>query len=285
MALGRGLLLPTLILGLLLGAVGGLLPLPEAFLQSAVAEGAATAGDGAAGALLGATPELGGVATAPSVVASVLQLRGLGLAIVAVLVLLSLLSWTIILVKVRELRAVYLAGQAFLRDLDESTPLVTLASKLYAPSPLPRLAARVLLLRQRVGGAATGAAAAGGEEEARRLLQRQVTEAQAGLESKLAMLATIASVAPSLGLLGTVYGIMETFLAIGASGSTSVLVVAPGIADALLTTLFGLAVAIPAVAGYNHCVRRLRRISVDLENGAAELRARAGASAVEGGGA
>lgn len=195
--------------------------------------------------------------SAPSVLESVTQLRGVGLGIVVVLSLLSLISWVIIFAKSRELSAVYRAGRVFLKELRQGAPLQGLAATI-SPSPLPRLA-EIAADQERLG------------QCPERILRRMVQENQAGLESKLSVLATIASIAPSLGLLGTVYGIMETFLAIGVTGSTSVSVVAPGVADALLTTLFGLAVAIPAVAGYNHCVRRLQRIAVDLENGASEL--------------
>ncbi len=194
---------------------------------------------------------------APSVFSSVFQLRGVGLGIVVVLTVLSLLSWAVIIGKSRQLRAVYVGGRSFLRQLRDGAPVSALAS-IASPSPLPRLAEKAL-----------HAAHQGGDAE--RALRRSMAESQATLESKLSVLATVASIAPSLGLLGTVYGIMETFLAIGATGSTSISVVAPGVADALLTTLFGLAVAIPAVAGYNHCVRRLRRINIDLDNAVSEI--------------
>ncbi len=211
-----------------------------------------------AGAALAQPPtpalELSG---APSVFSSVLQLRGFALAIVVVLTVLSLVSWAVIIGKSRELSAVYRAGRVFLGQLREGIPVSALAS-IVSPSPLPRLAGRAL-------------EAPPGDDDPERRLRRLTLESHARLESKLSILATVASIAPSLGLLGTVYGIMETFLAIGATGSTSISVVAPGVADALLTTLFGLAVAIPAVAGYNHCVRRLRRIYIDLDNGVSEI--------------
>lgn len=78
------------------------------------------------------------------------------------------------------------------------------------------------------------------------------------LESGLPFLASVASVSPFIGLFGTVWGIMETFIGIGTYGTPNVAVVAPGIAEALIATAAGLAVAIPAVIGYNHYVSKLR---------------------------
>lgn len=73
------------------------------------------------------------------------------------------------------------------------------------------------------------------------------------------LLATIGSVGPFVGLFGTVWGIMNAFVGIAAAGSTSLTVVAPGIAEALLTTAMGLAAAIPAVVIYNHLARATAR--------------------------
>jgi len=84
------------------------------------------------------------------------------------------------------------------------------------------------------------------------------------LERPLGWLATFASVAPFLGLLGTVWGIMNSFLQLGRQGSATLDVVGPGIAEALITTVGGLAVAIPAVVGYNALVRRARRQEEDV---------------------
>jgi biopolymer transport protein TolQ len=78
-------------------------------------------------------------------------------------------------------------------------------------------------------------------------------------ESYLIFLSTTATVSPFLGLLGTVWGIMSSFLSMGVRGSANLYVVGPGIADALITTVFGLGAAIPAVIGYNYIVRIIRR--------------------------
>jgi biopolymer transport protein TolQ len=84
----------------------------------------------------------------------------------------------------------------------------------------------------------------------RSLLRASTTEI-AKLEQRVSFLATTASITPYIGLFGTVWGIMTSFQSIAAAGSTSLNVVAPGIAEALVTTAAGLFAAIPAVYFYN----------------------------------
>ena len=90
-------------------------------------------------------------------------------------------------------------------------------------------------------------------------------------ESPYGPLAVIGSVSPLLGLAGTVLGIMDVFLGITAAGSSNIAAVAPGVAAALITTVAGLAVAIPAVWAYNHFVTRLNRVSSELEGFSSEF--------------
>ncbi|MEI6486003.1 MAG: protein TolQ [Sphingomonadales bacterium] len=89
------------------------------------------------------------------------------------------------------------------------------------------------------------------------------------LSDRLNVLATIGSVAPFVGLFGTVWGIMRSFTGIAASQNTSLAVVAPGIAEALFATAIGLFAAIPAVIGYNRLLHRVNRLEARL-NGFAE---------------
>jgi biopolymer transport protein TolQ len=102
-------------------------------------------------------------------------------------------------------------------------------------------------------------------------MERTVAEQGEQLRSYLVFLAITAMVSPFLGLLGTVWGIMIAFLDIAARGSANISVVAPGIADALITTIVGLAVAIPAVVGYNYFSNRIRRIMDKCNNFSLEL--------------
>ncbi len=90
------------------------------------------------------------------------------------------------------------------------------------------------------------------------------------MESFLPTLATIGSTAPFIGLLGTVWGIMNSFQSIGASKNTSLAVVAPGIAEALLATALGLFAAIPAVVAYNRLSSELGRYANRMEAFVAE---------------
>jgi len=104
-----------------------------------------------------------------------------------------------------------------------------------------------------------------------RCLQRAIDEATAHLQSGLAVLASVGSTAPFVGLFGTVWGIYHALVQIGAAGQASIDQVAGPIGEALIMTALGLAVAIPAVLGYNALVRgnkqvigRLNRFAHDL---------------------
>jgi len=91
------------------------------------------------------------------------------------------------------------------------------------------------------------------------------------LDSHLALLATIGSISPYIGLFGTVWGIMRSFIALGAVEHASLAMVAPGIAEALIATAMGLFAAIPAVIAYNRYAERVDRLSSTYENFAEEF--------------
>ena len=93
----------------------------------------------------------------------------------------------------------------------------------------------------------------------RDVLDRRALNEISGMERHLIFLATTVGVAPFLGLMGTVWGIMSSFLSMGVAGAASIDVVGPGIAEALVTTISGLAAAIPALVGYNLLVRNVHR--------------------------
>ena len=86
------------------------------------------------------------------------------------------------------------------------------------------------------------------------------------LELGLSLLATIGSTSPFIGLFGTVWGIMNAFQKIGITGAAHLAVVAPGISEALIATAFGLLVAIPAVIAYNQYLSQVRKIEVNLSH-------------------
>ncbi len=104
-----------------------------------------------------------------------------------------------------------------------------------------------------------------------RLIRRHEALEIEKLHTYLAFLATAGSSTPFIGLLGTVWGIINAFRGIGATGSASLAVVAPGIADALITTAAGLAAAIPAVMAYNYFLNWARKLTVQMEDFSEQL--------------
>lgn len=91
------------------------------------------------------------------------------------------------------------------------------------------------------------------------------------LERGMSTLATIASVSPFIGLFGTVWGVMDSFAGLGDAGAASLRAVAPGIAEALITTAAGLFAAIPALIAYNHYLHNIRGVSSRMNDFASEL--------------
>ena len=102
-------------------------------------------------------------------------------------------------------------------------------------------------------------------------MERAVGETALKIESQMIVLATAVSGAPFLGLLGTVWGVMETFAGVAEAGKANLAAMAPGVSAALITTVTGLLVAIPAMFGYNYLVTTIRAMVVELDNFAAEL--------------
>jgi len=105
----------------------------------------------------------------------------------------------------------------------------------------------------------------------RLVLEKSQGEERDDLAAGLIWLAVIGNVSPLLGLMGTVIGVMNAFLGITATGSANIGAVAPGVAEALVTTVAGLAVAIPAVIGYNYFSNRLNYFGGELEGFASEF--------------
>ncbi|HKS31632.1 MAG TPA: MotA/TolQ/ExbB proton channel family protein [Chthoniobacterales bacterium] len=105
----------------------------------------------------------------------------------------------------------------------------------------------------------------------RAAMERAVGETALELESQMILLATAVSGAPFLGLLGTVWGVMDTFTDVAVAGSPNLTTMAPGVSGALITTVTALCVAIPAMFGYNFLVTSIRGMIVQMDNFAAEL--------------
>jgi biopolymer transport protein TolQ len=188
-------------------------------------------------------------------------------AILLGLVVLSVWSWAVIWERLRLYDAIEREDRRFLlswRTQEPGRDLRLLAGQ-HPKSHLARVALagqRSLDLR-RADGVPEGTR----WELALRAMERAAAEEHGRLEKHVGFLATTGSVSPFVGLLGTVWGVMAAFLNIGTQGSASLVVVAPGIAEALIATVAGLAAAIPAVVGYNHCLGRLR----DFTNSSAQF--------------
>ncbi|MCK4857120.1 MAG: MotA/TolQ/ExbB proton channel family protein [candidate division Zixibacteria bacterium] len=197
--------------------------------------------------------------------------------IVFILAAMSLGSWGVIFNKWRIFRAVDKESRLFLTTFRRRRQLAEVKAKLlvYQRTPLARIFEQgyqeyqnLLRLHSPEGFDSDLAVRLTRDELAAidRVLERETSVQVGFLERSVPFLATTGNVAPFFGLLGTCWGIMCAFLNIGAQGSASLIVVAPGIAEALVATIFGLAVAIPAVIGYNWCNTRLKNIADDLDN-------------------
>jgi len=175
----------------------------------------------------------------------------LAYAVEGILLLASLLSWTIIFSKLSSFGSARQSDRRFLRAFRKAAGLeaVMAASEQFRPSPL---VAVFDFGYQEVSRQVKSRGNIGNREAISRSLQIGVSEQIARLEQNLDKLATIASVSPFIGLLGTVIGIIRAFQNLGSAGSTSLKAVGPGIADALIATAVGLFAAIPAAIFYNH---------------------------------
>jgi biopolymer transport protein TolQ len=202
--------------------------------------------------------------------------------VLVLLALLSLLSWAIMLSKWLEFRAVARAGRDFMREFEhvsrweQARSLVRRAS----PSPFTRVFGRATSFLGEARAGAAHAASASGEtaaaatpaplrgsqvEALRLLLDSEAAAERDQFGRYIPTLATIGSVSPLIGLLGTVLGVISAFVGIATSGSGNIGAVAPGVAEALVATAAALAVAIPAVFGYNIFATRLNRLEGELE--------------------
>jgi biopolymer transport protein TolQ len=176
--------------------------------------------------------------------------------ILVLLLVMSVYSWAVIWNRIRLYARVEHADRAFLGAFRRLPPNADL--RLVADQHPHSLLAKVAISGQRTLEQVGSGPNATRFEIAQRAMDRTAAEETARLERHVGFLATTGSVSPFIGLMGTVWGVMTSFLNIGAQGSASLVVVAPGIAEALIATVAGLAAAIPAVVGYNHLLGRLR---------------------------
>jgi biopolymer transport protein TolQ len=187
--------------------------------------------------------------------------------VLVILLFFSVFSWAIIFYKYRFLSRVEKESEEFRRSFDKDKDwdrLYELTKKLTL-SPMANLFKTAYSLRS--------SDFQGNEkiEEIKWALKRVEAVESTRLEKYLTFLATTGSTTPFIGLFGTVWGIMRSFMGIGRVGSASLAVVAPGIAEALIATAAGLAAAIPAVIAYNYYLSRSRKNIIAMEEFSQQL--------------
>ncbi len=190
--------------------------------------------------------------------------------VLVVLLIASLYSWTIILGKWGTFGKVTQQNKRFLRTFRKATQLKDIAALTgdFQPSPLVAVFEEVYETYKRQTG---GAGPPRNLVPLERAAQTAASESVTQLERRMTWLATIAAVAPFVGLFGTVWGVVDAFHGLGTAGSATLRAVAPGISEALITTAAGLFVAVPAVVAYNQYTARLRVIAAGIDDFAREL--------------
>jgi biopolymer transport protein TolQ len=196
-------------------------------------------------------------------------IAGAGLVVKLVLLILiffSVVSWAIIATKLVQIHKANGESERFMEMFWKSKNFESINAQLdrFSASPLALLfnegfaELKKLKVGERQEEAVGISTDLGGIDNIARALRRATTSEITRLERKLTFLATTGSTAPFIGLFGTVWGIMNAFKGIGETGSASLAVVAPGIAEALIATAIGLVAAIPAVMGYNHLQHKIK---------------------------
>ena len=200
--------------------------------------------------------------------------------VLLVLVYFSVVSWAIIFYKFIQVRKANQESERFLVFFWQTKRFDAVSAQVdrFANSPLSILFTEGYNELKKLGQKVEETndpnvitADLGGVDNIARALRRATTSEITRLEKYLAFLATTGSTAPFIGLFGTVWGIMTSFKGIGETGSASLAVVAPGIAEALVATAIGLVAAIPAVIGYNHFQTRIKVLIAEMDNFATEF--------------
>lgn len=214
----------------------------------------------------------------------------MGASLVVKMVLLLLLgfsatSWTIIIMKFRLISKAHRETVAFIDAFWKSRNLADAYSKArqLKESSVARVFRTVYMELKRLTNPGGGPESVGepqggpsldtrsGVEHMRRTLRKATNEEVTRMAQLIPFLATAGSTAPFIGLFGTVWGIMSSFQGIANKGSANLAVVAPGIAEALIATAVGLAVAIPSVIAFNYFSQKIRIIDSDLNNFSADF--------------
>jgi len=203
-----------------------------------------------------------------SIVQLMLEASWVVQAVVLLLILMSVISWAAIFRKVFAIKRVRTHNEAFEREFWSGTNL----SELYSAAaqsasqggPMERIFASGMREYQKLRErriAEAGTLLDGARRAMRASFQRELDV----LETNLSFLGTVGSVAPYIGLFGTVWGIMHAFTGLAAMDQVTLASVAPGIAEALVATAIGLFAAIPAVVAYNRFTHDIDRLAMHME--------------------
>lgn len=199
-----------------------------------------------------------------------------GQAVLATLLLFSVLSWATMIVVWNRFRRSVRASRRFISVFRKAKRLADVQAALGPLKHSPHVGlfrAGYAEIEAQMAHPSTGSGQAAGTTQhirsldaVERSLIRATRVEAARLSRFVPFLATTAAVTPFIGLFGTVWGIMGAFANIGATGSTSITAVAPGISEALINTAAGLFAAIPALIAYNAFVQQLRRARGEMED-------------------
>jgi biopolymer transport protein TolQ len=207
--------------------------------------------------------------------------------VLAILVVFSLVSWYVIFLKWWQFRRMRRQADRFMAEIERAARLEDAyhAAMRLPSSPYNRLLREGMhFFSELKPGGLRGSAKSDGPvvvvettltttqlEALRMVLAKEVAAERDAAARFIPWLATFGSVSPLLGLLGTVLGVMDAFIGIAVGGSGNIAAVAPGVAEALVTTVAGLAVAVPSVMAYNLFVNRLGLFAGELEGFAQEI--------------
>ena len=196
------------------------------------------------------------------------------MSIMILLIATSIWSWTVIINKTRHLRHLNRQGNLFEETFWAGGSLDQLYDRIGSrpTDPLSSVfSAAMQEWRRSVTRGASVELKTGLRERIERIMQVTIGRDMESIERHMSLLASVGSTAPFVGLLGTVWGIMNSFHAIAASQNTSLAVVAPGIAEALFVTALGLLTAIPAYVAYNKISNDITRYENRLETFCSEF--------------
>lgn len=204
------------------------------------------------------------------------QSNSAGKFILFILLICSILAWSVIIGKLLQIRRMEQMNKRHQMDLNKSNRVIQLNVQELSSQSGPHAKVTEVALK----AYARYASVAHNRERAEldllmghvdNAIARAVAEESLKYEEKLVLLGSIVTGAPFLGLLGTVWGVMDAFGAMSSASSASLQALAPGVSGALLTTVSALVVAIPAVFGYNYLLQNTKIALIELENFASTI--------------